>query len=322
MSAETYPALTGILVLVAGILAIAGRYPPLRLDMDGSEPGGRLSVPPAGPGAGPGPAAGQGPAAGPGAYGYRPAPPPPPGPPPPPSPPPASAGWTAGRVIALVAGSVLALISLSLLAGGGALVWAGQTQRQAGYLTSGARTYATGGYALATEPASLQAGPGNWAASLIGKIRIRVSTPGTARPVFVGIAPAGAARRYLSGVPYTTVARYAGSGQVTVTHQGSASPAAPQAAGIWAAQTAGTGPQTLTWTARDGDWMLVVMNRDPARGLTVRADAGATFPGLPWVAGGLLAGGVLLAAGGVLLIVLPARRASARRVPAAWSGPA
>ena len=313
---------------VLRVAAYAGlmtdQYPPFRLDMGGAEPDGRLSVlPPAGPGAGPGPAAAGAPAAGSPAAGlasddYRPALPPPPLPPMPAPPPPAAAtGWTAGRVIALVTGSVLALVSLGLLAGGGALLWAGQTQRQGGYLTSAASTYSTGGYALTTESIGLHSGSGDWAGSLIGKVRIRVSTPGTARPVFVGIAPAGAVTRYLSGVPYTTVTSYDGNSQVTTSHQGSASPAAPQAAGIWAAQAAGTGPQTLTWTARDGDWVLVVMNRDGARGLTVRADAGATFPALPWVAAGLLAGGVLLAAGSVLLIVLPARRVSARPAQAA-----
>ncbi len=319
-----YPQLLFDIVLglnrwVLRVAAYAGlmtdQYPPFRLDMGGSEPGGRLSVPPpAGPGAGPGPAAPGAPAAGLAGDEYQPAPlPPTPGLPPPA----AATGWTAGRVIALVTGSVLALLSLGLLAGGGALFWAGQTQRQGGYLTSATSTYSTGGYALTTESIGLHSGSGDWAGSLIGKVRIRVSTPGTARPVFVGIAPAGAVTRYLSGVPYTTVTSYGGNSQVTTSHQGSASPAAPQAAGIWAAQAAGTGPQTLTWTARDGDWVLVVMNRDGARGLTVRADAGATFPALPWVAAGLLAGGVLLAAGGVLLIVLPARRASARPAQAA-----
>lgn len=42
-----------------------------------------------------------------------------------------AAGWTAGRVIAVVAGSVLALLSLGLLGGGGTSLWAGQTPMRA-----------------------------------------------------------------------------------------------------------------------------------------------------------------------------------------------
>ena len=37
-------------------------------------------------------------------------------------------GWTAGRIIALAAGSVLLLISLALIAGGGTLVWADRSR--------------------------------------------------------------------------------------------------------------------------------------------------------------------------------------------------
>ena len=47
------------------------------------------------------------------------------------------------------------------------------------------------------------------------------------------------------------------------------------------------------------------------------ADAGATVPVLPWIAGGLLAVGALALIGGVLLIVIPVRRASATRKLAA-----
>ena len=43
------------------------------------------------------------------------------------------------------------------------------------------------------------------------------------------------------------------------------------------------------------NWMVVVMNRDATPSLTVRASAGATVPALPWIAAGLLGGGVLLA---------------------------
>ena len=208
-------------------------------------------------------------------------------------------------------GSVLTLVSVGLLTGGGALLWAGQTQRQDGYLTSATTTYSTRGYALVTKSIGLHSGSGNWAGSVVGKVRIRITAPGTARPVFLGIAPAAAAARYLSGVAYTTVTGFGGNTRTTSSHPGTATPAAPQQARIWAVQVSGPGTQALTWTARDGDWMVVAMNRDAAPGLTVRADVGVTLPALPWIVAGLLAGGVLLAAGGVLLIVLPVRRASA-----------
>jgi hypothetical protein len=44
----------------------------------------------------------------------------------------AGSGWTTGRIIALAAGSVLLLISLALIAGGGILAWADTEQVHAG----------------------------------------------------------------------------------------------------------------------------------------------------------------------------------------------
>lgn len=336
--------LIGVLVLIAAImLAVTGRYPqalfdfilglnrwvlrvaayaglmtdaypPFRLDLGGSEPGGQFSVAPPGAGAGPqaaGPEtaglATQHGAPAPGAW---------------PSVPPQQArhGWTAGQVVSVVAGSVLALAATGLLTGGAGLVWAGQTQRQDGYLTSGTTTYTTQGYALATDSFGLHAGRWDWLSSVVGKARVRISVPSTARPVFVGIAPASAATRFLAGTAYTTVTGIGDSTHYT-SHPGTARPAAPQQAGIWAAQVSGTGPQALTWIPRDGDWMIVVMNRDATPGLTVLASAGATVPALPWIAAGLLGAGILLAVGGVLLIVLAVRRASAP-APAGLGPPA
>ena len=295
---------------VLRVAAYAGlmtdRYPPFRLDMGGAEPGGRFSVLPPGPGTSPGmdttlaPEA-AGPAvqqAGPGSL---------------PSPPPRPAvavGWTGGRIASVVIGSVLALVSAGLLTGGAGLLWA-QTQRQDGYLTSAPRTYSTHGYALATESIGLHAGGWDWVGQVLGRVRIRVTRPGTAKPLFLGIAPTAAAAGYLSGVPYTTVIDLGGN-TAALSHPGTATPRAPQLARIWSAQVSGRGTQALTWTAREGDWTVVVMNGDGTAGLTVRADAGVTVPALPWIAAGLLAGGVLLGLVGVLLIVLPVRRASLR----------
>ncbi len=60
----------------------------------------------------------------------------------------------------------------------------------------------------------------------------------------------------------------------------------------------------------EGNWDVVVMNKDAAAGLAVRADIGARLPALPWIVASMLASGVLLLVAGVLLIVIPVRRAS------------
>ena len=74
--------------------------------------------------------------------------------------------------------------------------------------------------------------------------------------------------------------------------------------------------QTLTWPDRSGNWTVAAMNADRARPVAVRISVAATLPSLPWIAAGLLAGGVLLLAAGVILIALPARRAASHRTQA------
>src|SRR5579859_5867203 len=79
-------------------------------------------------------------------------------------------GWTPGRVVALVAGSFLILVSVVLLIGAGVLTWADQEQ-QGGYLTTGTATYSADGYALASDPVSLH-GPWGWLRGFAGEVRI------------------------------------------------------------------------------------------------------------------------------------------------------
>jgi hypothetical protein len=227
---------------------------------------------------------------------------------------PARKGWTTGRLVSLVAGSVLILLCAVLLAGAGVLTWADQEQ-QGGYLTTGTATYSTGGYALASDPVHLH-GLWGWLGSFAGEVRIQVTATPPGTPVFVAIGPAGAVSRYLSGVSYTSVTAL-GDHDVT-QHRGSLVPASPSAALDWTAQVRGTGPQTLRWTTRSGDWTVVVMNADGSPGVTIRTSIGVTSPVLPSLAAELLAAGLLAGLTGAALVVIPARLAagSARQVPA------
>jgi hypothetical protein len=227
-----------------------------------------------------------------------------PGPPPRPG-----GGWTAGRVITLVIGAMLVLVSLGLLGGGGTLLWADQALRQDGYLTTGTATYATTGYALASERVNV--GWGLLPAGLVGDVRLRVTAISPDRPVFVAIGPADRVTAYLSGTAYTTVTGAATGG--LVSHYGTFKPALPRTTGIWVAQAAGTGTQTLRWTAQAGDWMVVAMNPDSSAGLTVRADAGVSAPWLSRLAVELIIGGIMAGALSAALIVVPVRLAAGAR---------
>ena len=323
-ASSSWPGLIGVLVLIAGVmLACTGRYPaelfdlvlglnrwvlrvaayaglmtdkypPFRLDLGGHEPAGLVSL--GRPGgvdlrkhsAGTEPPGDRRPAAG---------------------PPATPRGWTAGRIVSVVFGSVAVLIAAGLLAGAAGALWADQTHRVDGYVTTPAVSYSTGRYALATEPIVLPGAGWNWVrSSVIGKIRIQVATPGSATTIFVGIARAAAVDRYLTDVRYATISGSAGNALVP-THHGTKAPEPPGMSKIWAVRATGTGHLALTWSAPPGTWVVVAMNPDASPGVSVRADVGATMPGLPWVEAGLLAVGAALLICGVLLIAVPIRRA-------------
>ena len=219
----------------------------------------------------------------------------------------APSGWTAGRVVALATGSVLALISLAFIPGGATLAWADTEQLRSGYLTTTTTTYSTSGYALTSDPIKPR-GSWGWLSLFVDRVRIRISSPDRSRPLFAGIDAAGDAERYLGDVSYTTVG--ARCGHDVTDHPGTGVPAAPATALRWAAKTQGTGTLTLTWEGQRGDWMVVVMNQDASPGLTVRAEVGMSALALSWLAGELLAAGLLTGVAAGALIVVPVRLAS------------
>jgi hypothetical protein len=118
--------------------------------------------------------------------------------------------------------------------------------------------------------------------------------------VFAGLAPADQVAAFLAGTDHATVLDF-GDGPTYQLHRGGPI-AAPATAIDWAAQTSGTGTQSLSWSPQAGDWAVVVMNADATPGVSVRMDVGATAPGLGPLAVGLLATGALGLAGAAALV--------------------
>src|SRR5215218_11146858 len=105
------------------------------------------------------------------------------------TPPPPPERMGAGRVVALVLGIVLLLLpGLGLVAGGGVLLWADQSERSDdGFLYSAEDSFSTSGFALVSERIDLSTGA-DWVplSAALGTARVEL----TGGDVFAGIGPA------------------------------------------------------------------------------------------------------------------------------------
>lgn len=230
-------------------------------------------------------------------------------------------GTTAGRAVALVAGSLLALLGVALLVAGGTAAWFANHQDGHGNMMGATVTASTSTAALVSEPMSV-AGMRGPRADWAGDVRISVRGTGGA-PVFVGIARQHDVAAYLAGTAYDRVTMQSGEpyGRHPGVRQHRADGAvrslpAPGDQRFWVASAHGTGWQTARWNPADGDWVVVVANEDGSPGVHATADVGLRTPVFGWAAPVLLGVGVVVLGGGVLLIVVGARTRRVDDVPA------
>jgi hypothetical protein len=213
-----------------------------------------------------------------------------------------------GRIAAIVAGGLAAVLAIGFIAGGALLLWGDSKKDDQGYLSTGKDHYAASTYALATENLDVDLDGAGWIMDRddLGNVRLAVESSAADKPVFVGIAHTSDVSRYLQGTSYTSVtdidyspfhASYSDRDQ-----GGDRRPARPADQDFWAASAHGSGTQTVAWDLEDGDWSIVVMNADGSRGVDTDISAAAKIPflgTLGWVSlGGAL---VLLITAGTLL---------------------
>lgn len=195
--------------------------------------------------------------------------------------------WSAGRIVAVIAGSVVLLGSVALGLGGGGLALLDQTQRDdQGFLMSGTTELTTPTYAITSTAITLHSDVAALPESLLGDVKL-ASSAGSGVPVFVGIASTADVRAYLGDVEHATMTDYADGPVYSVS--GAGAPTAPPATqDIWVASSSGASAQDLVWPVADGDWTVVVMNADGSRGVVSDVAVGATFPAVDWLVPTLL----------------------------------
>lgn len=211
------------------------------------------------------------------------------------------------RIVAIVVGSLAALVAAVLLAAGGTMIWAHATQRNAaGYYMTPSQSLRTSGYAL-TGQADLgaRAAESDWVPlHPLGTVRIKAHAVGSSA-VFIGIARRSAVDRFLAGVAHTHVTSLSYGPFTTRTEQisGTRVPLPPASEAIWVASTQGRGDQSVTWPSEQGRWAAVVMNANGRPGVVVDVAAGVkTGVLLPigWAAVGV---GLLVLGTSVLLLL-------------------
>ncbi len=282
-----------VLRVVAYAALMTDAYPPFRLDMGGEEPDTAAAEQPARSAVLPAAAE------------------PPAGPPPPPAASTAASatsGWTGGRIVLVVLGSIATLVGAVMLLGGIAAIVVDQTQRDAdGFLMSPTTNFSTAGYAVVSETVDVSVDGPDWVADhVVGTIKITSDAP---RPVFVGIAREDDADSYV-GSGRRAVVTDLGPGPEYDERTGGAPATRPGAQTFWAASSTGAGERALTWDLQSGHWVVVLMNADASRGVDADMAIGAELDWLLWAAIGVTIAGALVLALGAVGIATGYRRAS------------
>jgi Domain of unknown function (DUF4389) len=257
-------------------------YPPFRLDMGPTEPG--VAIPATGP---------------------------------------ATRSQTASStsgVIMTVLGALGVLVGLAITAGGAGVLWVDQTQRDGqGFVMSPSEHLSTTGYAItagyqrtsdALETRSLGVdlnGP-SWLFNRDRLGTLRIHLRGAGHPVFVGIATTTAADRYLSGVGHASLTGFRDGSPSYATQSGHQPSAPPAAQRFWASSASGRGDVALSWRVQRGNWTIVIMNADAAKGISADARLGARLGFLGELSAGLLATGLISGALAATLMILGIRR--------------
>jgi len=228
----------------------------------------------------------------------------------------------AKQIVLIVLGGVLIVIGALAAAGGGALMALFGSNNT---LSSGVQQVSTPTRALVSPAGSIQGTSG--AQTVLGSVRLRITATPTAagQHLFLGIGPAGAVDRYLSGTSHdvATDVSVAPFHLTLARHRGTGAPAAPASQSFWVAQASGTHP-TLTWTVTSGSYRVVAMNTDAAAPVAFNGGLDLTIPHSFAIGIGLLIGGIVLILIGIVLIVLGVRarpRPGSQPVPDLATGP-
>ncbi len=226
---------------------------------------------------------------------------------------------SAGAIVMLVLGSLVAMIGVAAIIGGSVLGWTNSQQQDDGYIDSPTGSFSADSYALTTPPLNVVADQDMLAGASfnVGRIRLQATSTTPGGQVFIGIGTQADVDRYLANVHSSEVTKV-DSAPFRVRYRdvpGTATPTPPAAQGFWAVSASGSGTQEIVTDLRSGHWAVVVMNADASSGVSVDLRAGFHSDLIGPLAIGLIIGGIVFLLIGTALIVAGATGLGRRLQP-------
>ena len=219
---------------------------------------------------------------------------------------------SAGKIVLLIIGIVVVVVAMSLIATGGAVLWAnGVLTDGEGYLTTKTIRVDKGSYAVVSEPADIEVGSWwVWDWGDLASFKIEGSNDDSSNDIFMGLADASDLDSYLRDVDYDEVTDFSINPDRLDyrNHPGNSEPAMPTTQDLWLKSVNGPGTQTLDWDMQGGTWSLILMNEDGSAGVDLSIVLGVKIPWLFGTGLGLLIGGIVTLPLGTLMIILAVRR--------------
>lgn len=223
---------------------------------------------------------------------------------------------SAGKIVLLVFGVIVVLISFSLLAGGGASIWADATHVDSeGFINSDTIDIERDSRAVITGPIDIDETAlkvVTWM-GIITDFEVEGRSNDSSKGIFIGVADESDIEAYLSNVAYDEMTfsdiSWLSIDEVTYTrHLGSSTPAAPTSETFWTASVHGAGTQTMAWETEVGSHSIVLMNDDGSSGVDLSAVFKVKIPSIFGLSLGLLIGGIVVLIIGGFMVYLAVRR--------------
>lgn len=224
---------------------------------------------------------------------------------------------SAGKIVLLVFGVIILLISIGLLFVGGTLMWVDKAHIDSeGFIGSNTINIESDSSAVVTGPIDIDevAMEVLERMGVVTDFIVEGSSNDLSKGIFIGVADESDVDAYLGNVAYDEITFIDFGWQLSIdevmyiNHPGNSTPVAPSSKTFWTESAYGTGTQTMEWETEAGRHSIVLMNDDGSAGVDLNVIFKVKVPSIFGLSLGLVIGGIVVLVIGGLMVYFAVRR--------------